>query len=52
MIFTAFSLKGCDINAGNSQPEDHNLGNQPVVPSTRSVVQLREALDLLDTNTL
>ena len=50
MIFTAFSLKGCDVNAGNSQPEDQDLGNQPVVASTRSVVQLCEPLDLLDTN--
>lgn len=39
------------VNAGNSQPEDQDLGNQPVVAPTTTVVQLREPLDLLDPNT-
>ena len=39
-------------NRGNLQPENQDLGNQPLVAPTRSFVQLREPLDLLDTDTL
>ena len=41
----------CHTNAGNLQAEDQDLGNRPLVAPTRSFVQLREPLDLLDTDT-
>ena len=50
-----YKLNACQIhrhaNTGNLQPEDQDLGNRPLVAPTRSFIQLREPLDLLDTNT-
>ena len=50
-----YKLNACQIHrharTGNLQSEDQDRGNQPLVAPTRSFIQLREPLDLLDTNT-
>ena len=51
-----YRLNACQIhrhaNPGNLQAEDQDLGNLPLVAPTRTFIQLREPMDLLDTDTL